>query len=237
MKFVVYLFVVFFTCSSAAQALPKQLTFGYVENAQRPLTVTKILTIAYQRLGIELKFVGLPAKRSLQQSDSGQIDGEVLRIANIDKIYPNLIAIPLPLSHFVGMAFTINAPADVTDATDILTARVAIHSGMVWQEKFIDHGPGFYTRVNNDESLFKLLIADRVDYVLLARSSETELANTTYAKHNIVPVSPPITQSSLFHYVHRKHQYLVPLITRQLKKMRASGELASLWRQLEKNSK
>jgi len=230
MKFVVFLFVVYFPCSSAAQVLPKQLNFGYVENDQLSLTVTKILTIAYQELAIELQFVALPSKRSLLQSDSGQIDGEVLRIDNIDNLYSNLIAIPVPLFNFVGMAYTINCPTRITDATDILNARVAIHSGMVWQEKFIAQGPGSYTRVNNEESLFKLLIAKRVDYVLLGRSSATELLNTTYAKHNIVAVSPQITQSSLFHYVHRKHQDLVPLITRALKKMRVSGELAKIWR-------
>ena len=83
-----FLSMVAFVTSSAE--IPSVLSFSYVSNSELQLTSAKILTTAYQRLGIKLNFVGLPSKRGLYQSDHGVLDCEVLRVSDIDKHYLNL---------------------------------------------------------------------------------------------------------------------------------------------------
>ena len=206
MRLALYSLVLLLTFSGAVDALPKQLTFGNIKDSQIALAASNVLFIAYQRIGIDVMFIGLPAKRSLQQSDSVLLDGEVLRGANIENSYRNLIAIPVSLLNY----------------------RIGIHSGRLWQESFVQHSQGPHTRVNSATSLFKLLIANRVDYVLLGRAGATELMNSTFANKNIVEVSPAVRHSQLFHYVHRKHLGVIPLITKQLESMQVSGELVQL---------
>ncbi|NRA54430.1 MAG: hypothetical protein HRU23_09825 [Gammaproteobacteria bacterium] len=228
MRLALYSLVLLLTFSGAVDALPKQLTFGYIKDSQIALAASNVLFIAYQRIGIDVMFIGLPAKRSLQQSDSVLLDGEVLRVANIENSYRNLIAIPVSMTLIDGVAYTISKSIKFADVDDLLNYRIGIHSGMLWQESFVQHSQGPHTRVNSATSLFKLLIANRVDYVLLGRAGATELMNSTFANKNIVEVSPAVRHSQLFHYVHRKHLGVIPLITKQLESMQVSGELVQL---------
>jgi len=228
MRLALYLLVLFLSFSGAVEALPKQLTLGYIKDSQMVSAASKIFSIAYQRIGIDVTFIGLPGKRSLQQSDSGLLDGEVLRIANVENRYQNLVVIPVPITRLDGVAYTISKPTDLANLAELLDYQIGIQGGMLWQEKFVQHNQGSHTRVNSAVIQFKLLIAERVDYVLLGRAVGTELMNSTFANKNIVEVSPVVMQSPLFHYVHRKHHDVIPLITKELENMRASGELAQL---------
>ena len=68
-----------------------------------------VLREAYERIGIGIAVEKFPDKRALSMADKGVTDGELFRIANIGKDYPNLIMIPVPVSFFEGVAFTKNA--------------------------------------------------------------------------------------------------------------------------------
>ena len=56
-----------------------------------------VLTLAYKRLGIETKFVKVPVRRSLLASDSGNLDGEAIRIKEVLNHALNLRLVPTPI--------------------------------------------------------------------------------------------------------------------------------------------
>lgn len=228
------LFLLFILCFSfgavADNSLPKELTFSYIENDERQLTAASVITTVYARLGIKINLLALPAKRSLFQSGTGQVDGEILRILKVQQIYPDLLAVPVNIFELNGMAYTIDGSKEFVNVKDILSSRIAIHRGIVWQETFIEKGLGLYTRVNATARLVRLLVTNRVDYVLIEQTRGSKLLNAPVEGHQIVEVSPAIIQTSSFHFSHRKHQALVPLVTKQLEQMKASGELAELWK-------
>lgn len=56
--------------------------------------VDLVATEAFQRIGVRVKTVKLPAERGLINANQGIHDGEMLRVGGLDKIYHNLVMVP-----------------------------------------------------------------------------------------------------------------------------------------------
>ncbi len=65
----------------------------------------RILKEAYQKLGIRMRTRILPAERALRHSNSGQCDGEINRIRQVNKKYKNLVLVPIEINYLEGVAF------------------------------------------------------------------------------------------------------------------------------------
>lgn len=210
--------------------LPSQLSFSYINNSEFQLTAATIISLAYCRLGIKVNLQGVPSKRGLLLSNSGQLDGEVIRVAAIDQQYPNLMAVPVRLFEMQGVAFTHNGATNFDDINAILRYRVALENGIFWEDDFAKGPLLQLTRVDSIEKQFKLLKMGRVDYILASRTSAEHVISHKFSDFNIVAVEPEINNTYLFHYLNKKHQWLIPLVEQQLEKMRKSGELERIWR-------
>ena len=222
-----FLSMVAFVTSSAE--IPSVLSFSYVSNSELQLTSAKILTTAYQRLGIKLNFVGLPSKRGLYQSDHGVLDGEVLRVSDIDKHYLNLYKVPVQLYCMSGIAITTYHQTQFDDINHLLKYRLAIYNGIYWQEKFIEGFNGRYSRTSSTEKQLRLLKMNRVDYALVTRSSALKLMRNKFKDSHFIEVKPMISEFYLYHFLNKKYSHLIPLITQQLQEMKESGEMADIW--------
>src|SRR5438552_15960498 len=67
------------------------LRLARLENIPDQFVGGEILRAVYQRLGIAVEFVDLPAKRALVESSEGRVDGEVHRILAVRRQVPTLI--------------------------------------------------------------------------------------------------------------------------------------------------
>lgn len=65
-----------------------------------------IYTEALRRLGYRLDYRPYPAKRSSMVSDSGEVDGEINRVAEYSQLHPELVKVPVPhfTIHFAAYA-------------------------------------------------------------------------------------------------------------------------------------
>ena len=54
----------------------------------------QVLREALEPLRYDVRLLRLPAERSLQDANSGTIDGDVARIEGLDRLYPNLVRVP-----------------------------------------------------------------------------------------------------------------------------------------------
>lgn len=195
------------------------LVFGLVTNTNighspfNHKVITK-LRRAYRNLGIDLSFKEYPAKRSLFLSNNGTLDGELLRVKGITKKYPNLV--PVTLYRLSVAAYTIEGETDVADIETILADTIAIYRGSQWQEKFIGSKSTGIVRVQTPAQQFKLLIMGRVKYLLCNRNLATHMIKHFYPQSEIKQVSPLIAEVELVHYLHQRHQNLIPQLTEQL---------------------
>lgn len=181
----------------------------------------RVIGTAFQRVGLTLKLVKLPAERGLINANAGIQDGDLNRIAGLEKIYPNLIKIPEKNMdmHFVG--FTHHKKITGGDWNRIKTYRLGYIKGWKIFETNL-HDAQHLIRTKNAKQLMNLLVMDRIDIAFyshwmgLAQIRELGL-------EEIELIEPPFTVREMFIYLHKKHADYVPKISAALQQLKKEG--------------
>jgi len=204
---------------------PPKLILSGIEGSVNSDISLIVLKQAYRKLGIEVEYNPLPGERALQTANSGKVDGEVFRIINIQKKYPNLIPIPTPINILEAVAFSKQPDLIVSGWHSLSKLSIGIQVGI----KFAERGTRGMSPVlvDTNEQLFKMLNADRIDVAAVALTNGLK----TLSKLNltsIYAVSPPIQVFPLYHYLHKKHAALVPRLNTVLAEMAVSGDIKKI---------
>jgi polar amino acid transport system substrate-binding protein len=187
----------------------------------------KVMTEAYKRLGITLEVKRFPGERALQLSNSGETDGELYRKRDIDKVYPNLILIPIPVVDIDEMVFTKrNNNFAVKGWESLLPYTVGYRIGIKIIESNLVKGTKAET-VATLEQLFTKLELGRNDVVIETRLSGLQTIKALGLK-DIVILEPPLVKSPLFHFLHVKNKGLVEPLTAVLKQMEKDGVIRNI---------
>lgn len=189
----------------------------------------RILIEAFDRLKIPITITHLPAERSLQNADSGLDDGDFVRIAGLEKRYPNLIIVPEKLDDFEFVAFTrtIDLP------TNNWAMFTPYHVGIVRGWKILEQnlaGAKELIAVKNQEQLFSLLKNNRTDVVVYARHE----GNAMIKQMGITDaraLEPPLAVRPMYLYLNKKHSGLIAPLVVILKEMKKEGTFAAIARQ------
>lgn len=212
-------------CATTTIAGPSELTLGMNQgsDSRTPLTV---LEATYAKLGIEVIAKAFPARRSLTEADRGNTDGEVSRIAAIEDQHPNLIRVTVPIDYFTVVAITHNLDISIDRIEDLAPYRVGIRTGIRFAEKATAHLPDV-VRLAEWDTLFDLLAMGRLD-VVIATPLTWQLQTQREGMDNLHILQPPLDTINLYHYLHKRHADLVPVVARTLQNMQSSGELKKL---------
>lgn len=208
------------------------LQFAQVANSTCIITMTgrRILTEAYNTLGIPIIFIEQPAERALRQSNKGVNDGELLRISGLSKTYENLIRIPVTLFTTEVRVFTRKQILNFEDWDSLRPYHIGIHRGHKYAE--LNTEEMTRTIVTHRENIFKMLQAGRFDLTIADRHAGQEHINKLHL-NRVKMLSPPLERNPLFHYLHKKHQTLIPRITATLRTMKASGRIEAILSDVE----
>jgi polar amino acid transport system substrate-binding protein len=213
-------------CSPASAG--QRLVFGY-GGSSLSLGSLKVLEAAYGRMGIEVAGKKLPAARSLALADKGELDGEVNRIAAIERDYPDLIRVDVPINSVEGVVVTNGRTLENTNLETLRTMRVGIKIGNKYAELLTEGFPEL-TRMPDENKLMQLLLAGRLDALLVDRPwALTQVRSPDGDRLRIN--EPPLAVIPLYHYLHARHAGLVPGITAELRAMRDSGEIDRIQRE------
>jgi polar amino acid transport system substrate-binding protein len=214
----------FFFCSTSYSQEP--LTFVRIINTPDQMVGAEILKLGYKRLGIPVKIVEMPGKRALVESSEGRIDGEVHRIFRIGEDYPMLIRIPTPINYIEPTVFSKRVKFTVSGCADLKEHRIGIVRGVRHAENCTEGMKNVHI-VNNSRLLMQILHRDRVDIVITARINGL-LQIKKLNLDSIYALSPPLSREPVYHYLHKKHEALVPKINRIFKEMEENGTLERL---------
>ena len=184
-----------------------------------------IIRDAYQKLGIQVFIKKLPAARALQKSNSGEFDGELFRIPGIQKKYPNLFMIPVVSYEVDIRAYSKRSDFKVVGWNSLKLFKIGIERGVQFSEVATD---GMNRQiVNSNQQLFRILDKDRVDFVVTdiwsALGSLTELERTGFPINEIFVLSPRVMAIELHHYLHMKHEALIPKVNQAIQESLRSG--------------
>ncbi|MBI3706346.1 MAG: transporter substrate-binding domain-containing protein [Proteobacteria bacterium] len=187
----------------------------------------EILKAVYGRLNIAVELVDVPGKRALALSSAGQLDGEVHRIANLDRDYPSLMQISPPINYIEPAAFTTTLQFEVNGWPSIKHYSIGIVRG-VGSSEAGTKGMQRVTAVNSLQNLIRMLEAGRLDLLVTDLFSGRVAVKKMNLQSRISALSPPIERIYIYHYLHERHRELAKKVAAVIRDMDASGELARL---------
>ncbi len=206
----------------------KTLTFATPQYHPLTLLGYEIISEAYQNIGYQVAIDYYPHERALYMSNSGQVDGELGRVGSIDPNYENLLRVPVSfLSLKMNSVSMKNASRRETQLPELKQFRVGLIRGSKFLEYLFTDSDTILTQ--NTGQLLRLLKKGRVDYAIADTILvEVELAKGKLDKKLFDSYTLPDLTSPIFHFLHKRHQSLVPLIHAELLKMKQNGRIAAL---------
>ena len=189
---------------------------------------SNILKQVYSDIGIDTEFTPLPSARSLVNANRGITDGEIARIKGLNKLYKDLIQVPIPIMTSGIYALSLKK-LPIKSWQDVSKYSVAYRRGIQIIKKEIDKYQIQSGVVSKDLDLIHFLLRGRADIILqdkgLAISSMAKIRDKGMSISGIQFIEPPLTDVNLYHYLNKKHRHLLAAITQALNKMKKSGEL------------
>lgn len=176
---------------------------------------------AFRRAGLRLKLVKLPPERGLVNANAGIEDGDLTRIAGLEKNYPNLVRVPEKLMdwHFVAFARQVK-PAEASWAKLESYSVGHIKGWKIFEQSLM---PATHiTTADNSEQLFSMLDKNRIEVALYERWLGYALARQMRIE-NLHVVEPPLAVKEMFIYLHQGHAAKVPAIAAALRAIKAEG--------------
>ena len=160
-------------------------------------------------------------------ANAGIEDGDLNRIAGLERAYPNLIRVPEKNMDMHFVAFT--RQADLT--LDQGWRGLSGHSvGIIKGWKILEQNLPTDVQaifVKDAEQLFRLLEHRRVDVVLYAQhlgQAQAQQLGLT----DVRVAGPTLTSQAMYIYLHKKHAQLVPRLAEALRQMKADGTYARI---------
>ncbi len=176
---------------------------------------------AFRRAGLGLKIVRLSGERGLKNANDGLEDGELARIAGMEKMYPNLIPVPGKVVDYHFVAFTRKTNLNNASWETLAPLSVGHLRGWKIYERSIKPDTQI-TVVDTPEQLFSILDKNRIDVALYERSLGLALAKKMGIK-NLHVAEPAFFALEMFIYLNKKHADKVPKIASALHDLKAEG--------------
>jgi len=201
-----------------------------------PLTTTAgdgffdvIVGEAFRRAGLQLKLVKLPAERALMNANEGIEDGDLSRIAGLEKTYPNLVRVPEKILDMHFVAFTRQPKPTEASWAALETYSIGHIKGWKIFEQNLTAATQIST-ANDPGQLFAMLEKERVDVALYDRWMGYALAKQMQITHVRV-VEPPLAVREMFVYLHQKHADKIPALVAALRAIKTEGMYTKVCRE------
>ncbi len=181
-----------------------------------------LLSEVMQKIDLDLQINHYPSERSILWADEGHDDGEFARIAGLSGTFVNLIEVEEPLVSFYFIAIKKTASTFSPSSWDELkNLRVGYLDGWKIYENNVGDG-GKITLSHSIDSLFNMLIEDRLDIILYSK-----LRAQAYILENNIDgidiIEDPLSIRTMHLYMHKKHTKIIPQINEELLLLKESG--------------
>jgi polar amino acid transport system substrate-binding protein len=186
----------------------------------------RVLKEVFSDLGIDLEIIHLPSARSLQEANSGRVDGEFGQTRAAGEAYSNLVMVPEPLAEWHFSAFVLEGTEGPRSFEELRDYHVGFINGWKLYEEKVTESRSI-TKVEGEKQLFAILLAGRVDVVLYNR-----LRGLAWVQRNgesrVRMVTPPLSVDEMHLFLHRRHAGLVSAIDQELARLKSSGRYAEM---------
>ncbi|MDH5325461.1 MAG: transporter substrate-binding domain-containing protein [Gammaproteobacteria bacterium] len=180
----------------------------------------------FKRLKREVRTVHLPSSSSLKNVTQGFDDGLIARIKGLEKKNKNLLLVPEKIMDLQFTAYTNNHNIKIESWEDLKPYNIAYIRGWKIYDKHVTAYKSL-VKVKSPEQMFKLLKNQRVDVILYQSVPAKYLMKSL----NYFPYEQRkyLASREMYMYMHKRHSNLIPLMSRELKKMKQDGTYKDLY--------
>mgnify|MGYP003875257723 FL=1 len=140
---------------------------------------------------------------------------------------PTTIRVPTPYYYLETMPFIAKQRnISIEEASDLQHYSIVKVRG-VKHTNNITKGLSNVYEANSTDNMLRLVETGQVD-IALTNTIDGILALKKLGISNVTPLKKPLAVLPLYHYLHEKHKALVPIIDQEIRRLKASGELATL---------
>lgn len=188
----------------------------------------RIVAEAFRRIGVGVRLVMLSSERALQNVNQGVDDGNYVRIAGLERQYPNLVMVPETMSSFPFTAFTRDPGLKVLSWADLRDRQVASVIGWKLVENNLRHTVKLKL-VRDEDALFVLLDKGRAEVIVSGLHTGREIIREK-GYTGMRALLPPLADPPMYIYLHKRHAALVPKLAEALREMKRDGTTERLTR-------
>jgi polar amino acid transport system substrate-binding protein len=203
------------TSAQGQEITPMQIS-TLLETDPATTIAERVLNEAYRRLGLNMVVIKVPGERSLFSADHGQVDGELYRKLGMERDYPNLRIVPVPLLTYEIVIFTQGTSFVVVGWESLRPFTIGFVKGIKIIEQNT-HGMKLEPTATMRQAFLKMSLG-RSDIVVANRNSGLAILKEMKMEE-VKVLEPPLATFPVFHYLHKKHEALVPKLTTVLQQM------------------
>jgi len=227
-----FIFAIFFMMQTSFAEEIDEITFsaGAPLNGYQARIIVPILSEAFKRNQIRFHAKYNPSLRSLQLSNSGEVDGELHRVDNFFEVsdgkYPNLLRIDSLLLDVWLSAFS-TKHIKVESWEDLKSYTVIYYRGRKNVEQHLQRvlpNEQIYA-VNTDEQAFRMLAAGRADIVISENLQGNRIIANNPKLSGVVEIAK-IQKTKIYAYIHKKHEKLAPKIAETIEQMKIDNSFS-----------
>ncbi|MGK0305544.1 MAG: polar amino acid transport system substrate-binding protein [Gammaproteobacteria bacterium] len=208
---------------TSSMLIAEPLRFAQITNSPDQIVGAAVLKVIYAKAGVPIEIIPLSGKRALLESSQGRLDGEVHRILEIGSIYPSLIKVPTATNYIKQTIFSKNKEG-IVDGCESLRGKLVGRARGVRHAEICTQGIDNVAVFPDSNSLMKSLDRDIVDYAITSNlNGLVQLEKLGIS--SVIALKPTLGKRLLFHYLHKKHEYLIPELESIISAMTKSGEL------------
>jgi len=189
--------------------------------------VGSIVQEGFDRAGVAIKYHTLPTERSLVNVNLGLDDVEAGRIKGIEKLYPNLMMVPVSI-HKIDIVLLSKKRLRIKKISDLKPYHVGLNRGVKIAESIAKKANArSITPATSYKMLIKMLINNRVDVIITSKIAMlTMLAETS--EESLFMTKEPLVSLPLYTYFNKKHKDLIPKLKIAYESMQDDGTLKKL---------
>ncbi len=203
------------------------LSKGNLEYSVYQLMALRILKTAYSRIGISVEFKESPVARSILNADSGITDGELARIEGLEKKYPNLIRVSIPIAYDEVFVYSKNFNFKVEGWHSLLPYKIGLLSGFQRAEQ---RTAGMNTEmVTTEQQGLEKLNIGRSDVFIGLQGTLCLIKKLRL--NGITAIDQRLEKIIMYHYLHKSHRTMAARLEAVLTQMQASGEIELIQQQ------
>lgn len=221
MRHLVFIPVLLFS-AICHKALATELSFSTFEGSPIQGLSALILDEAYQSLDIPIKVTSFPGKKSLITAHMGLVDGEVSRVDDLGQGSPNMLIVPESINYFETTIFTKEIELVVSDWNTLKPYLIGVTLGAKSNQQ---HTKDFQRIMSPSyPQLFNMLNQEQIELAVSPLINGLAVLRQ-YRFKELKPLNDSLVKTELFHYLHKKHEPLIPQITEAIKRMKRTGEI------------